>query len=84
MNEPPKIYPLTPAGMRLARESAGLTPREAAVKLKISGQALRTWEAGGYPPTIKNVSPLAKLYRCTFYVDETTARMWPSLGPGRS
>lgn len=62
-------------GFKEAREQAGLSPMQAAVKLKVSLATLYNWESGRFHPTWKRMPEVAELYRCS--VDEL-------LGLGRS
>lgn len=53
---------------REARVKAGLSVREAMIKLDVSDAAIYQWETGLYTPAAKRLPEIAKLYGCT--VDE--------------
>lgn len=55
-------------GFKEAREHAGLSPMQAAQKLKVSLATIYYWESGKYWPTKKRLPEIAQLYRCS--VDE--------------
>ena len=55
-------------GFKEARERVGLSPMQAAEKLKVSLATIYYWESGAYRPTGKRLPEIAKLYSCS--VDE--------------
>ena len=55
-------------GFKEARERAGLSPMQAAERLKVSISTVYYWESGAYWPTGKRLPEVAALYRCS--VDE--------------
>ena len=54
-------------GFKEARERAGLSPMQAAERLKVSLATVYYWESGAYRPTGK-LPEIAELYHCS--VDE--------------
>lgn len=55
-------------GFKEARERAGLSPMQAAEKLRVSLATVYYWESGVYRPTGKRLPEIAELYHCS--VDE--------------
>ena len=55
-------------GFKEARERAGLSPVQAAERLKVSLATVYHWESGAYRPTGKRLLEIAALYQCS--VDE--------------
>ena len=55
-------------GFKEARERAGLSPMQAAERLKVSLATVYYWETGAYRPTGKRLPEIAELYHCS--VDE--------------
>lgn len=55
-------------GFKEARERAGLSPMQAAEKLKVSLATVYYWESGVYRPAGKRIPEIAELYHCS--VDE--------------
>lgn len=55
-------------GFKEARERAGLSPMQAAERLKVSLATVYYWESGAYRPTGKRLPEIAELYHCS--VDE--------------
>lgn len=55
-------------GFKEARERAGLSPMQAAEKLKVSLATVYYWESGTYIPNGKRFPEIAELYHCS--VDE--------------
>jgi Zn-dependent peptidase ImmA (M78 family) len=56
-----------------ARESAGLSPEEAAGKVQVKTERLRGWEQGEGSPTINQLRELGRIYRrptAVFYLPE--------------
>ena len=54
---------ITPAVLKWARESAGLTVEEAAARLKRSADELAQWETGESQPTIPQARKAANVYK---------------------
>jgi Zn-dependent peptidase ImmA (M78 family)/DNA-binding XRE family transcriptional regulator len=59
---------ITPKVFKWARESARLSPAEAAAKAGVNVEKLLSWEDGTDQPTIKKAEALAKAYRRPFAV----------------
>ena len=55
-------------GFKEARERAGLSPVQAAERLKVSLATVYYWESGTYWPARKRLPEIAALYQCS--VDE--------------
>jgi len=56
-----------------ARESAGLTPAEAARKVRVKEERLTSWEQGEHRPTINQLRGLGRVYKrplAVFYLPE--------------
>ena len=49
-------------GFKEARERAGLSPMQAAERLKVSLATVYYWESGAYRPTGKRLPEIAELY----------------------
>ena len=63
-----------------ARESAGLTPEQAAGKLKIDAESLLEWEAGRKRPSMGQLRKISVLYKrpiAVFYLSETPKTFAP-------
>lgn len=54
---------LKPALMRWARETAGLTPEQAAKKIGVKPTRLAEWEAGSLRPTVAQLRKAAQVYK---------------------
>ena len=53
----------TPAVLKWARESAGLTPELAARKATLAVERLSAWEAGKLRPTFAQLRKLSEVYK---------------------
>jgi Zn-dependent peptidase ImmA (M78 family)/DNA-binding XRE family transcriptional regulator len=60
-----KAY-ITPEVLKWARESARISPEEAAKKVAVPAEKLLEWEAGTNQPTIKQAESLANAYKRSF------------------
>jgi Zn-dependent peptidase ImmA (M78 family) len=59
---------VNPALLVWAREQAGFSVDEAALRVKRGVEELRAWEQGGRQPTLRQAEKLAKLYHCSYSV----------------
>ncbi len=48
--------------LKAARESAGMSQKQVAITLKVSGPTVSQWESGKKTPTLENLRALASLY----------------------
>ena len=60
-----KAY-ITPNVLKWARESVRMTEEFVAIKVSVSVEKLKEWEAGTSQPTIRQAQKLAKLYKRPF------------------
>ncbi len=57
---------VTPAVMKWARETAGISVEQAAAKVAVPAQKVQDWERGGDQPTIRQARMLAEMYKRPF------------------
>ncbi len=60
---PTDLAPVTPAVLRWARETVGVTVSDAAIRAGVTEDRLRAWESGEAEPTVAKLRALAKLYQ---------------------
>lgn len=72
--------PVSPALLIWARESIGLSSDEAAKKVNVTAERLKSWEAGHAAPTVAQLRGLAKAYKrplAVFFLPEPPRDFMP-------